>query len=251
MRSKVVPLFLLVFVFSLPSCKPKEKTCKLGKYYVSDASNTPPANTFSYDSDGRLQKIVYSDQNKDTLFYEADTLHLLSYDERDSLTAEFIGNMNSNGDVVTGVRKLYNFLGNLVQVDDYHLEYNASGNLTKQSVSNTNGVMTTTYNYTDGNRSEEKIFSGAVLQRKYLFFHSHADNKTGVNDDEGVFSPYFGRPSKKLLDSLWVITGSDTTRIIYSHELDANGYLLKSVRAQLHPTADSKFYTYAYFDCRE
>lgn len=251
MKSSFATLLFLVIIFSFSSCKQKEKTCKLGKYYVSDASNTPPPNVFSYYSDGRLQRIIYSNGSKDTLFYRSDTLHLLSFDERDSLSFEFTGNLNSNGDVLMGVKTQYDYLGSIMQVDNYNMQYNASGNLVQQSVSNTNGVITTTYNYEEGNRISGKLFSGAVLQKQYLFFHSKADNKTELDDDSGVFTPYFGRPSKKLLDSLLVITGGDTAKIIYSHSLDANSYVTKTVRAQLPPTVDTKYYTYAYFDCRE
>lgn len=249
-----LPLFFIscLFLFS-SSCKKKEQFCKLGKSYSTDGSNTPAPNTFFYYGDDRLQKITYTSGYKDSIAYSADTITIYSFDDIDSLSAMFKGTLNGGGYLENGAKISYDYLGNIVGTDNYSIQHNADGNITQLSVSNTSGTTATTYDYLNGNRSSGKEFVGATLQKKFVYFASTALNKGEVIDDElGVFTPYFGKPSKNLLDSLYVIEGTDTARIRYTYQLDANDYVIKSVRTYLAPAGvDTRFFTYSYFDCAE
>jgi hypothetical protein len=245
---------LLLFICALAvlsSCKKGVQTCKLGKYYATDGSNSVVANTFFYDGSNRLIKIAYQNGTKDTLVYSADSIYVRSYDDRDSLTALLLGALNSNGYVTNAVKHTYDFLGNVTASDNYTLQYNADGTLSQQTIANTGGTETTIYEYTDGNRSSGKLFVGATETEKYIFSHSNAENKTGIDDNNGVYAPYFGKPSKNLLDSLQVFAGTDTTVAIYTHTLDRNDYVTKTIRTYLRPAIESRYYTYTYFDCGE
>lgn len=244
-------LLLVCALVAVSSCKKGEQTCKLGKYYITDGSNTKPANTFFYDGSDRLIKIEYQNGNKDTLVYSADSLYVQSYDERDSLTALMLAKLNTEGYVTNAVKHSFDFFGAIVSSDNYTLQYNADGTLAQQSISNTNGTQTTIYEYTDGNRTSGKLFVGATETEKYIFGHSNVVNKTGIDDNNGVYSPYFGKPSQNLIDSLQVIAGTDTTVAIYTHTLDNNDYVIKTVRTYVKPSVESRYFTYTYFNCGE
>lgn len=245
-------LFLTILgVLAIAACKKKEQYCKLGKFYATDGANYSIPNTFYYDANNKLVKITYADKTKDTLVYSADTLRIKKYDYRDTLISLFNGLLNGNGYITTATLVTFDVSGNITSTENYSLQYNADGNLLQFSLSNANGTQTRVYTYTNGNRTTGKLFVGGTEQEKYVFYHSTALNKTGIDDNNGVCTPYFGKPSKNLLDSLHIIAGADTTRIRYTHQLDGNGYVIKTVRSYLTPGVDTKFFTYSYFDCRE
>src|SRR5687768_16089884 len=102
MKNNLLVVLAVLSAFTIASCKKKVESCKLGKSYVSDGSNTPNANIFSYYSDGRLQKVVYANRTKDTLSYNGDTVFVRTLSNIDSVTAVFTGIVNSNGHVVSG-----------------------------------------------------------------------------------------------------------------------------------------------------
>lgn len=253
MKNSIPLLIITCLMLFSTSCKKKEQFCKLGKYYSTDGSNTPSPNTFSYYEDDRLKKITYTNGYKDSVAYSVDTITVYSFDDRDSLNGIFKGLLNSNGYVESGAKVSYDYIGNITGTDNYSIQHNADGNITQLSVSNTSGTNATTYEYISGNRASGKLFTGATLQKKYVYFASNVLNKGGIIDDElGVFTPYFGKPSKNLLDSAYVIEGTDTARIRYTYQLDANDYVIKSVKTYLAPAGvDSRFFTYSYFDCTE
>ncbi|MCW5908918.1 MAG: DUF4595 domain-containing protein [Chitinophagales bacterium] len=250
MRSSLLLLAICGVLFT-SSCKKKEQFCKLGKFYATDGANYSTPNTFTYDAANRLIKIAYVDKTKDTLVYSADTLFVKKYDYRDTLLSLLSGLLNSNGSITSATLITFDASGNVTGTETYSLQYNADGTLSQFSLSNSSGNETRIYTYADGNRATGKLFVGGIEQEKYVFFHSTALNKTGIDDNNGVFTPYFGKPSKNLLDSLHIIAGGDTTRIRYTHQLDGNGYTIKTVRTYLPPSVDTKFFTYSYFDCRE
>lgn len=238
-------------MLSTASCKKKVESCKLGKSYISDGSSTPNPNIFSYYSDGRLQKIEYSNNTKDTLIYNADTLVVRTLDNTDSTTAVFTGVLNSAGNVTTGTKVYLDYSGNITSTESYLLEYNAEGNLTQKSVTDATGLTILSITYNGNNSATGTLFIAGVLDRKYTFYHSGVSNKTDIDDMNGVFTPYFGTPSANLLDSTFIITSTDTTKIQYSHTLDANEYVQKTIQTYLNHGADTKYLTYQYFDCNK
>jgi hypothetical protein len=252
MKNSLPLLFICAILLFTSSCKKKEQFCKLGKYYSTDGSNTPAPNTFFYYDDDRLQKIIYSNHYKDSVTYSADTIIIHSFDDRDSLVSVLRGILNGSGYLETGVKTGYDYTGNVTTIDNYSLQHNADGNVTQKSVSNSSGTTTNTYEYAGGNRSIGKLYVGSVLQKKFVYFHSTVLNKSGIDDDLGVYNPYFGKPSRNLLDSMYIIEATDTARVRFTHQLDVNGYVLKTVRTYLAPVGvDTRFFTYSYFDCAE
>lgn len=251
MKSKLLLAATAVVLLSVTACKEKIKNCKMGKAYITDGSNTPNANTFYYDGDGRLSKITYSNQSKDSLVYSADTLWVITRDYRDSVTAIFNGILNADGNMVSGVLTSYNFAGTVIGTDNYNMTYNANGTLDGQNISNGSGTTIYSYTYDNGNRATGKKFIGATEAENYVFFHSNVENKSGIDDWNKVFTPYFGEPSNNLLDSAWTIASGDTIRVKYEHSLDANGYVTKTTQTYLSPGFQTKYCTYQYFDCKE
>lgn len=251
MKNSIV-FVVAVSLLAAASCKKKEQFCKLGKHYSTDGSNTPSPNTFFYYGDDRLQKITYSNGYKDSIVYSADTITIYNMDDRDSVNAIFRGTLNGSGYLESGAKTFYDYIGNVTGTDNYTLQHNADGNITQLSISNTSGTTANIYEYSAGNRSAGKLFNGATQQKKFVYYHSTALNKSGIDDDLGVYSPYLGNPSKNLLDSMHVIEGTDTARVRYTYQLDDNGYVIKSVRTYLAPAGvDTRFFTYSYFDCKE
>ena len=250
MKNNTLFLLTIVMVLSVASCKKKVETCKLGKAYISDGNTTPNANTFSYYSDGKLQKVVYADKTKDSVAYSADTIYIRTYDVNDSVISLFAGVLNSNGDVVSGVKDNLNYSGSITSTDIYSLEYNAEGKLTKKTITNSLQSTLLNLNYDGGNTATGNLFIGGVLDRSYTFYHNTIENKTGVDDMNAVFTPYFGRPSQNLLDSMRIVTAADDTiRVQYSHTLDANEYVSKTTQTFLTTNADTRYSTYQYFGC--
>ncbi len=235
----------------LVSCKKNIKSCKLGKYYLSDGNSTPSPNVFSYYEDGKLKRVVRTDGSKDTLVYNADTLTLLTYDNNGVLTGDFTGILNANGALIAGTKNTYDFSGSLTGTDYIAFEYNANGNMTKQTTNNTSGATILSLTYDGGNTVTGGLYSGGVLNKRYFFYHNTAENKTGVDDLTGAFTPYFGKPSDNLLDSIHIIqpATSDTVRIQYAHTLDNNDYLSNTIQTWLTPGVQTKYHTFQYFDC--
>ena len=240
-------------ITTLFSCKKKIENCKLGKSFISDGSSTPNANTFSYYDNGKLKSIKYSNNERDTLIYAADTLTILHFDYRDSLISVFLGLTNGNGLVTTGSKTNFDFSGNLTSTEYFVHEYNTEGQLSKQSISNALGTTILSLSYTGGSSSSANFYNGATLEKKYFFFHSKAANKTGLDDMNSVFTPYFGTPSFNLLDSTHIIlvSSNDTVKIKYEHTFDSNDYVNKTVVTYLTPGFQTKYHTYQYFDCSE
>ncbi|MFN8286574.1 MAG: hypothetical protein U0V74_07475 [Chitinophagales bacterium] len=251
MKSKLLLAATAVVLLSVSACKEKIKNCKLGKAYITNGSSTPNPNTFFYNEDGSLSKIKYSNENVDSLVYSADTLWVITRDYRDSVVAIFKGIKNADNNVVSGVLTGYDFMGGVSSTDNYNMTYNADGTLDGQNISNGGGSVIYSYSYDNGNRVGGKKFVGATETENYIFFHSKVENKSGIDDWNKVFTPYFGKPSANLLDSAWTITNGDTIRVTYNHTLDANDYVTKTVQTYLSPGFQTKYYTYQYFDCKE
>ena len=242
--------FMLLSV--LPSCKKTIQTCKLGKYYLSDGSSTPAPNTFSYYEDGRVKSIAYTDGSKDNVTYSADTIKVLTFDNRDSLIANFSGVVNASGYVTAGTKTTYDYIGNATGTQNLAFEYNADGNMTKQTTNNALGTSILSLSYTGGNSTTAVLYNGVTLNKKYFFYHNTIANKTKVDDLNGVLAPWYGKPSNNLLDSTHIIIAatSDTVRIQYAHTLNENDYLSNTTQTWLTPGVQTKFHTYQYFDCK-
>ncbi len=252
MRNKSLLLLIGILVISLlPSCRKDVKTCKLGKYYLSDGSSTPSPNIFLYNENGKVKRIGYTDGSKDTVIYNADTITIISYNRYDSLATTFTGLLNASGSVTSGAKNSYDIYGNLTGTDYLAYEYNAEGRMTKQTTNNTSGATILSLTYDGGNTKTGGLYTGGLLNKRYYLYHNTAENKTNVNDLNGVFTPWLGNSSANLLDSMHIITPStsDTVRIQYAHTLDDNSYLSKTIQTWLTPGVQTKFHTYQYFDC--
>ena len=242
----------LVLMAILPSCKKNEQTCQLGKYYLSDGSSTPAPYVFSYNANGKVTRITYADGGKDTLTYDADTLTITTYDRDNLLATLFTGLINSNGSVTSGVKNTYDYFGNLTATDYLAYQYDGNNRLTKQTTNNTSGATILSLVYDGGNTKTGGLYTGGVINKRYYFYHNAAQNKTHVDDLNGVLTPWLGISSANLLDSIHIITPStaDTVRIQYAHTLDANGYLSKSIQTWLTGGVQTKYHTYQYFNCQ-
>ncbi len=240
---------LLVTGFS--SCKKNPQTCRLGKYYLSDGSSTPNPNTFTYYESGQLKSITYTNGSKDTLAYDASTITILSYDKSGLLLTGFTGLLNGNGAVTSGTKNTYDFNGNITATDNLSYEYNADGRMTKQTTVNGSGTTFLSLVYDGGNTTTGGYYSGGFLNKKYFFYHNKAENKTMIGDLSLAYTPWLGKPSANLLDSLRIITPTtdDTVRIQYNHRLDENDYVSNTVQTWLTPGVQTKYHTYQYFDC--
>jgi hypothetical protein len=251
MKNNLLLFLALVAALSTTSCKKKIENCMLGKSYVSDGSTTPSPNTFSYYSEGRLQKIVYGNRTKDTLSYNGDTIFIRTLNNVDSVTSVFTGILNSNGYIVSGRKNAVDYAGNVIISEDYSLQYNAEGNLTKKTITTPAGTSDFNLNYNGSNSATGTLYLGSNLDKRYIFFHNDIENKTGIDDMNSVLTPYFGKPSANLLDSTHIITSTDTIRIQYAHTLDANEYVSKTIQTYLTHETDTKYFTYQYFNCSE
>jgi antitoxin component YwqK of YwqJK toxin-antitoxin module len=254
MRNNSLLIFLsALLIVLLPSCKKGEKTCQIGKHYFSDGNTTPNPDVFSYYEDGRLKKIGYANGTKDTVRYNGDTIVVLSFDRYDSLTTVFTGLLNANGAVSTATRNSYDNSGNVILSEGLSFEYNAEGRLTKQITTQNGANAVLALNYDAGNSTTGSLHLGSLIIKKYTFWHSTTENKTGVDDLNGVFMPWAGKPSANLLDSVRIIVpaSADTIRVLYHHTLDANGYVSKSSESTFAPTVNTKYRTYQYFNCQD
>lgn len=250
MKSKVVLLLALGGLLFTGACKKKIETCKLGRAYVTDGSTTPNPTVFAFGNE-KLSSVKYPNSDFDSLVYNADTMWVFTLDNRDSLTTLLRAITDGSGHVVTGTKTYYDYFGQATGTDNINCTYNADGNLTQQTISNTGGTTIYTYNFTGGNRVSGSKFVGAVKAETYNFFAGTAENKSGLDDLTNLYAPYFGNASANLLDSSWIITSSDTIRIKYEHQLDANDYVTKTVKTYLSPGFQTKYFTYSYFDCKE
>lgn len=251
-NSYLLPLLALIIGFStLNSCKKKDKTCQLGKVYNSNGNVTPNPSVFSYYENGNLQKITYSNKSIDTIAYTNDSLYLWTYNDQGTLTAILEGQLNGSGYITTAAKTFVDINGNTTATATYNCQYNADGNLTQLTLVDANGTTTQVYTYANGNRADGKVFNGATLSSTSYYFHNSAENKTGISDELDVFTPYFGKPSKNLLDSVQVIANSDTTRILFNEKLDANGYLNSATRTYVPTVANTRYFTFSYINCAE
>lgn len=249
MKNKILYLLTILCAFAIASCKKKAETCKLGKCYISDGNTTLTANTFYYYPDGRLKKITYTNKTKDSLIYNSAGIIINTFDDNNLLVSVFSGAMNAAGYVTSGTRVYYNGLGAVTSTDSFALTYNADGNLTQQVISNSFGASILNLNYLAGNSATGTFANGIDSAKKYTFYHSTAGNKTGIDEWNGVFTPYFGKPSKNLLDSVHITSATDSIRIQYAHYLDANDYVGKTIQTYLTHGVATKYFTYEYFDC--
>jgi|GEM_PF-4606152 len=247
----LIALALFVGTSLLSGCKKQEQTCQLGKVYNSDGNVTPNPNVFSYYDNGNLQKIVYTDNSSDTLAYSNDSLYLFTYNSQGVLVATLHAQLNGSGYITTGAKTLLDNLGNTLGTTTYTCQYNAEGNLTQLVTLDANGTTTQVYTYDNGNRKEGMVYTDTTISTTYSYYHNSAENKTGINDEFDVFTPYLGKASKNLLDSIHVIANNDTTRILFNEKLDANGYLNSATRTYLPITANTRYFTFSYINCAE
>lgn len=242
----------IAFIATTTSCKKNIETCKLGKYYESDGNSTPTANVFTYYDNGKLKSISYTNKSKDTLVYSVDTLTIFTFDNNGVLTSSVKGILNGSGYFSSAIKTSFDILGAITNTENYSFEYNAEGNMTKQTTNNSSGTRILSLTYSGGNSVSGVLYKGVILDKKYIFYHNAVENKTGVDDLTGVFNPYFGTASSLLLDSIRIISPatSDTVRIQYAHTLDNNGYISKTIQTWLSGGVPTKYHTYQYFDCR-
>ena len=252
MKSKlVILLFVVSFLIGVTSCKKDIQSCKLGKSYISDGNNTPLPNTFSYYENGKLKSIIYSNNEHDTLYYVADTLTVTHFDYRDSVAFIVKGIVDANGNLLSASKTTFDYTGVVTDSETWTNEYNSDGRMTKQTVNNTLGTTNLVVNYSGSNSVSANFYRGVILEKKYFFYHNAVANKTGLDDFNNIFTPYLGKPSANLLDSVhMVLTATfDTVKIKYDHTLDANEYVGKTVQTYLTPGFQTKYYTYQYFGC--
>jgi hypothetical protein len=251
MKNNLLFILAAVCVLSAASCKKKVETCKLGKTYASDGNTTPNPNVFSYYEDGRLKTVLYTNRTKDSLSYSADTLYIRTRDNADSTIALFTGVLDSRGNVTSATKVFVDYAGNVISTESYLLEYNSEGQLSKKTVTSGGTSTVLNINYEGTNSKSGTLYIGPNLDRQFFFFHNTVENKTGIDDLNSVLTPYFGEPSTHLLDSAYIITTTDSIRVQYAHTLDDNEYVSKTIQTFLTDQADTKYFTYQYFDCEK
>jgi hypothetical protein len=249
MKNKL-PLFALALLTlgSFTACKKKVQTCKISRVFTSDGTTTPAPAVFSYNSNGSLNTIVYPNQSKDSLSYDANTTRLSTYDNAGHLISEMPGIVNGSGYFTSAGKVTYDLLGNgTSQLLVFY--YNGEGNLTSRNI----GSDRLTYQMLNGNAVSASYEHNNVVTKRYEFFRNAVANKTGIDDLNGVYQPYFGKPSANLLDSLYIIdlNANDTTRIQYVHTLNADDYVNTTKVQTYHGNSVSTAYiTYQYRDCK-
>ena len=252
MKNKILFLLAAISVLTISSCKKKIETCKLGKSYLSDGNTTPNPSIFYYYSDGKLKKIVYPDAKKDTLAYSGDSIFITAFDKTGSTASIFSGVLNGSSYLTNGTKTTFDISGNTVSSEDYTMLYNAEGNLIQQAVSYSTSTDILQYYFSGGNADSAVAYIGNIRDKKYIFYRNSAENKSRIDDLRGVFTPYFGKASKNLLDSVRIYSSpADTALTIYAHTLDNNDYVTKTIETFLYPDVNTKYYTYQYFDCNE
>jgi YD repeat-containing protein len=253
MRNSLCLIAACILTFGvIQSCKKADKTCSLGKHYLSDGSTTPVPDVFFYYDNAKLKRIEHTDGSKDTVSYNADTITVLTYDRYNVLASVYTGVVNGGGAAISAVKNTFNNSGTLTGNEAITYEYNTEGRLTKQTTVNSSGTSILVIDYTNGNSTTGSVHVGPVTSKKYYFFHGTTENKTNVDDLNGVFMPWLGQPSANLLDSMHILSPaiSDTVRVQYTHTLDANGYLDKTSETTFHPGVSTKIHAYQYFHCQ-
>lgn len=251
MKNSYLFVLVLITALGLYGCKKEQQSCKLGKVYISDANSTPLPNTYSYYADGRIQKIVYSNRSKDSLVYQNDSLWVITRDYRDSVIAVVEAAVNSNGAITSGLKTNFDFLGNPGSTETITATYDANGLLNTLSMNGGGGLMAYNYQNTGANRSSGRRFNGSTVTEEYIYFYNSTENKSGVDYTNGQFAPWFGKASANLLDSAYIILPTDTVRVKYTHSMDKNGYVSRTVQTFFAPGFDTKYYSYQFFDCSE
>ena len=248
-------VMMLTAVLFSSSCKKKIETCKLGKHYATDGTSTPAGggNVFVYDAAGRISKITYSNKSIDSLVRVADTLWVFNFSPDYFLVSLLQGITNGAGNVTSATKTSYDLTGAVTGTESYLYEYNATGNLTQKTTSTSGGTSILTLTYTGSNSVSGLLYNGVNLEKKYFFYHGTIENKSQIDDFNSVVTPYLGKPSAQLLDSAHVILSatSDTLRVQYTHTLDANDYVTKTVESWLTPVVNTTYHTYQYFGCEE
>lgn len=240
-------VIILIALGSFTSCKKKVATCKLSRIFTSDGTTTPMPAVFTYNEDGTLRTIVYPTLSSDSFIYSSNGGSIQSFDKAGHLTGELTGPLNSSGYFTSAVKISYDLLGNgssQLQV----FSYNGESNLTGQSL----GSDVLSLQYLAGNTVSGTYEHNGLVRTRYEFFHNTIANKTGVDDLNGVYQPYLGKPSANLLDSLYIIdlNANDTTRIKYAHTLNADDYI-NTTKVQTYGAngVTTRYIAYQYRDC--
>lgn len=252
MKNNCIFSLIICLCFALPACKQEIKNCQLGKSYSTTGYSTVVPNMYLYNSDGKLIRISYTNGNIDTLQYAADTLSISSFDNQALLLRTLSGIVAPDDYFTSAIKTTYAGNGTVSSTENLNLEHNAEGRLTKCITASATGTTVLSLNYFEGNSTTGVEYRGTTLAAKYIFYHSHIENKTGIDDLYGTFAPYWGHPSKNLLDSVHriVFPAADTVRTQYTHTLDANGYVSKTIETRLSGGATTLYHTYQYFNCR-
>lgn len=248
MKNSVV--LALAACLLLSACKKEEKTCRLGRITFSDGNTSLPPYVFSYDEAGRLVRLNYPNGNTDSLYYSNDSLYVFSKDDRDSLLSYTAGQLQGNN-LGSGFRQYFDYLGNITNTEGIAAQYNSNGNLTALTLSNSNYTLAQSFSYTGNNRTGGERYNGTTLVEEYVIFRNTLENKTGFDELIDFTTPYYGKASANLADSMWVIAAGDTSKVQYSYTLDDYGYISKLVKTRFTPNTDTRYYTFQYFDCKE
>jgi len=108
------------------------------------------------------------------------------------LTENFSGILNASGAVISAVRNTLDLSGNITATDYIAFEYNATGNLTKQTTNNTSGATILALGYDGTNTATGTLYISGMLSKRYVFYHNTAVNKTGIADLIGEVTPFLG-----------------------------------------------------------
>jgi hypothetical protein len=242
-------LAITLAMLTVSSCKKNDKACTLARVTVSDGTSFPGDNVFYYHPDGRVKKIVYNNAIKDTVFYSADSIFIVTSDYRDTLIGTYSGVLNSNGDVISAIQNNIGS-GGSVSSEILIFEYNSDRQITKQTKTSGGINYVTNFTYVNGNRVSATEYSDTSLAATYFYKFLDTENKPGFATGTQVFYPYYGKGDKNLLSSFIKIENTDTSAFEFEHTLTSSKYLSKTRQTQIKPFTSSLYFVYSY-TCEE
>jgi len=219
-------IFMLsIGILALTSCK-KDSDESEPMPLIATETSDGITSTFSY-KDGRLDKIVNSDNSKTTFTYETSKVTVSEFESNGTISSTEIYTLNSKGLAIsstsTGKKKKS---GNMI-TDRLMLknststtatyEYDANGYMTKVTMSDGTTTSSSTLVITDGNPT-----SGTATSEGFTFnlLFAYFTDKTNTIGQENEGTTFLGKQSKNLLKSATIsfIGYSVSSNYVYEYD---------------------------------
>jgi len=249
---------LLSITAVITSCKkdgddpiiPAQEKCYMTSIIDNDDSKDSTA--IIYNTDNKVIKLSYYDEDKNPLGYELYTYALnkilqSEYDENDVLEHEYHHYLNTNGTINHSTYK--NIDGNYTDYDTIFYFYEDGYNVKEivNSVHFYNATQTSKqsdtiwYTYSDGNKvkMKQKRNDGVIEITDYVY--DTLEDKNYISG-QLIIPGVYGKPSKNLIKSS--STNNDANdRATFTYQVNAKGLIINSVSVY---TSDFGTDTYDY-----